>query len=244
MMRNNPTKPPTTKSPTNAPSRDLRAESSASLPALVEQGRDLIFSASRNSPVEASLALATARQMLGQPCAPRRLAKASNIFGMMMKWPSEDVIVDREVFLAGLVDAIRRRGFAEAVVDEALRRLRDQMRWMPAISDVIEACAAVQARWLAEIDGPEHAHQEQEKQRRHRIYNIEHNLRQNERERRRIEEAEQRMRADRTTDASDPLGWKARSISKMEKQLWDLDREREDLTHDLEDARRRQAEAG
>jgi hypothetical protein len=41
------------------------------------------------------------------------------------------------------------------VVDEAMRRLRDSERWMPAISEVLAACGAVQDEWSRKIAAAE-----------------------------------------------------------------------------------------
>jgi len=110
----------------------------------------LIANSWSTPPAEARQGLAIARHALAQPISPKRLTQAVNVLGMMLKWPSEDVIVDRKVFLTGLDQAIRDRGYAEPVVDEAMRRLRDSERWMPAISEVLAACGAVQGRVVAE----------------------------------------------------------------------------------------------
>jgi hypothetical protein len=115
----------------------------------------LIANSWSTPPAEARQGLAIARHALAQPISPKRLTQAVNVLGMMLKWPSEDVIVDRKVFLTGMDQAIRDRGYAEPVVDEAMRRLRDSERWMPATSEVLAACGAVQDEWSRKIAAAE-----------------------------------------------------------------------------------------
>lgn len=120
---------------------------------------------SRSAPsAEARLALAAARQALSQPVSPRRLTEAVNVLGMVLKWPGDGVIVDRKVFLTGLDQAIRDREYAEPVVNEAMRRLRDNERWMPAISEVLAACQAVSEEWSQAIAAGESEARERERQ--------------------------------------------------------------------------------
>ena len=197
----------------------------------------LIAEAGRAPPAEARLALSAADQALSQPVSPRRLTEAVNVLGMMLKWPGEGVIVDRKVFLTGLDQAIRDRKYAEPVVNEAMRRLRDSEKWTPAISEVLEVCEAVSEEWSQAIFARERDMCEQEAREAREAYERECERDPGRRWRDMIaglEREAQELRRRREKLEALPL----RQREKLEADIREIEDEEWRVATDLEEARR------
>jgi hypothetical protein len=86
---------------------------------------------------------AQARRHFDTPATSRDIKRAVGVLQGAFKWPGEDVITNKVVYLTMMYETLKSKGFASAVIEQAIRAAIPNYNWMPSVKELVEECRSV-----------------------------------------------------------------------------------------------------